>query len=92
VGHAYELDGETTQTPPATTEAWARCEPVLRSFEPWSAVDWDAVASEGYDALPEAARDYLSYLASELDTEVYTVGVGPDREQTIERVDPWARL
>jgi adenylosuccinate synthase len=92
VGHAYELDGETTQTPPATTEAWAQCEPVVRSFEPWPAVDWDAVADEGYDALPEAARDYLSYLESELDTEVYTVGVGPDREQTIERVDPWARL
>jgi len=92
VGHAYELDGETTRTPPATTEAWARCEPVLRSFEPWPAVDWDAVAETGYDALPETARDYLSYLESELDTEVYTVGVGPDREQTIERVDPWTRL
>mgnify|MGYP002761179463 FL=1 len=92
VGHAYELDGETTQTPPATTEAWARCEPVVRSFEPWPAVDWDAVADEGYETLPKAARDYLSYLESELDTEVYTVGVGPDREQTIERVDPWARL
>jgi adenylosuccinate synthase len=92
VGHAYELDGERVETLPATTETWARCEPILKEFDPWPDVDWDAVAAEGYDALPESARVYLAYLESELDTEVYTVGVGPDREQTIERVDPWSRV
>ena len=92
VGHAYELDGETIHTPPTRTEAWERCSPVTRSFEPWPDVDWDAVAEEGYDALPEAAVTYLEYLASELDTEVYAVGVGPDRDQTVELVDPWDRV
>ncbi|UWG51093.1 Adenylosuccinate synthase [Halalkaliarchaeum sp. AArc-CO] len=89
VGHAYELDGETTETMPTTTEEWARCEPVYREFEPWPEVDWNAVAEEGYDALPEAAREYLSYLSTEVGVPVYAVGIGPNREQTVVRENPF---
>jgi adenylosuccinate synthase len=91
VGHAYELDGERLETMPATTERWAECEPVYREFEPWSEADWDAVAAEGYDALPESARQYLEYLGDELDAPVYAIGVGPDRAQRIDRVNPFDR-
>ncbi|PSQ05491.1 adenylosuccinate synthase [Halobacteriales archaeon QS_6_71_20] len=90
VGHAYELDGEELRTVPSTTERWAECEPVLRELEPWPAVDWAAVAESGYDALPDAAADYLEYLEAQIDTPVYAVGVGPDRERTVVRHDPWA--
>jgi adenylosuccinate synthase len=90
VGHAYDLDGERHETMPATTERWADCEPVYREFEPWDDTDWDAVAAEGYEALPDPARDYLEYLRTELDAPVYAVGVGPERSQRIERVDPFA--
>jgi adenylosuccinate synthase len=92
VGHAYELDGEVIETVPATAEQWARCEPVLREFEPWPDLDWDAVAAEGYEALPEAAKTYVEYVEAETGVEVYAIGVGPDRAQTIERVDPWERV
>ncbi|MFB6080870.1 MAG: adenylosuccinate synthase [Haloferacaceae archaeon] len=91
VGHAYDLDGERRETMPATTERWADCEPVYREFDTWPDVDWDAVAAEGYDALPAAARAYLDYLSAELDAPVYAVGVGPDRSRRIERVDPFER-
>ncbi|XVH31181.1 adenylosuccinate synthase [Haloferacaceae archaeon DSL9] len=89
VGHAYELDGEETGTIPSTTDAWARCDPVLKEFEPWPEVDWSAVAEDGYEAIPEAARDYLDYLSDELGVPVYAVGVGPDRSQTVERANPF---
>jgi adenylosuccinate synthase len=89
VGHAYELDGEEVETVPATTEQWARCEPVLKEFEPWPAVDWTTVAVEGYDALPDGARAYLDYVSGEVGAPVYAVGVGPDRAETIELVDPF---
>jgi adenylosuccinate synthase len=89
VGHAYELDGETLTTMPATTEEWARCEPVLREFEPWPEVDWAAVAADGYDAIPEAGQAYLDYLTEEVGAPVYAVGVGPDRSETVELVDPF---
>ncbi|AUX09686.1 adenylosuccinate synthase [Halalkaliarchaeum desulfuricum] len=89
VGHAYELDGETVETMPTTTEEWARCEPVYREFEPWPEADWDAVAKEGYDALPEAACEYLSYLSEEVGVPVYAVGIGPNRGQTVVRENPF---
>mgnify|MGYP000507153596 FL=1 len=89
VGHAYDHDGETLETMPATTERWGDCEPILRSFDPWPEVDWAAVAEAGYDALPAEAREYLSYLEAEVEAPVYAVGVGPDRAETVHLQDPW---
>jgi adenylosuccinate synthase len=91
VGDAYDLDGERLETMPATTERWADCEPILETFEPWPEVDWSAVAADGYDALPAAARSYLDYLSAAVDAPIYAVGVGPDRADTIELVDPFER-
>jgi adenylosuccinate synthase len=91
VGDAYELDGERLETMPATTERWADCEPILKEFEPWPEVDWAAVAADGYDALPDGAQAYLDYLSGEVGAPIYAVGVGPDRAETIELVDPFER-
>jgi adenylosuccinate synthase len=89
VGHAYELDGEELLTMPATTEAWGRCEPVLREFEPWDTFDSQAVAESGYDALPAGAREYLDYVSEQVGAPVYAVGIGPDRAETVELVNPF---
>jgi adenylosuccinate synthase len=88
VCHAYELDGERIETVPATTERWADCEPQYRHFDGWSDANWPAVADEGYGALPGNARTYLEYVADEVDTPIYAVGVGPDREETVVRHHP----
>ncbi|WP_290814220.1 adenylosuccinate synthase [Halovivax sp.] len=95
VGHSYTMrtrDGEerTLTTVPPTTEQWARCEANLRTFDGWPEADWAAVAEDGWDALPEAARAYLEYVAGELDVPIYAVGVGPGREETVVREDPFA--
>ena len=89
VGHSYDLDGEEMYTMPATTERWADCEPNYRSFDGWSDVDWSEVAGEGYDAIPENARTYLEYVSDELDADVYAVGVGPGREDTVVLENPF---
>ncbi|WP_313694648.1 adenylosuccinate synthase [Halorarum halobium] len=89
VGHAYDLDGETIETVPSTTEEWARCEPILREFEPWPEVDWADVAETGYEAIPDAAREYLGYAEEQVEAPVYAVGVGPDRAETVVRANPW---
>ncbi|MDG5817203.1 adenylosuccinate synthase [Natronococcus sp. A-GB7] len=83
VGHSYELDGEELLAMPPTTEEWGRCEANLRSFDGWDDVDWSAVADEGYEAIPENARTYLEYVADELEADIYAVGVGPGREETV---------
>jgi len=89
VGHSYDLDGEELFTLPATTEQWADCEPNRRRFDGWPEVDWAAVADEGYDAIPENARTYLEYVSDELDADIYAVGVGPGREETVVLEDPF---
>jgi adenylosuccinate synthase len=83
VGHAYELDGETLLTMPTTTERWGDCEVTFRTFDGWPDVDWTAVAAAGYGAIPENGRAYLEYIAEEVGADIYAVGVGPGREQTI---------
>ncbi|RQG92571.1 adenylosuccinate synthase [Natrarchaeobius chitinivorans] len=89
VGHAYEFDGEKRLTMPATTEKWGRCEAVFRSFDGWPDVDWEAVAEDGYDAIPSNAREYLEYVSAELDAPIYAVGVGPGREETVVVENPY---
>ncbi len=89
VGHAYDLDGEELLTMPATTERWGRCDPVLRSFEPWEEVDWSAVAAEGYDAIPDNAQAYLDYISAEVDAPIYAIGVGPGRDETVVLDNPF---
>ncbi|APW99889.1 adenylosuccinate synthase [Halobiforma lacisalsi AJ5] len=89
VGHSYDHEGEEIFTIPSTTEQWGECEANFRSFDGWPEVDWEAVAEDGYDAIPENARTYLEYLADELDTPIYAVGVGPGREETVVVEDPY---
>jgi len=89
VAHAYDLNGETRSTMPSTTERWGECEPVYRTFEGWPEVDWAAAGTDGYDALPAAARAYLEYISEELDARVVAVGVGPNREETVVLEDPF---
>ncbi|WP_144798834.1 adenylosuccinate synthase [Halorubrum depositum] len=82
-------DGEEIDTVPTTADRWERCEPVYETLDTWDEFDSSAVAAEGYDALPEAAREYLELVADETDTPVYAVGVGPDREETVELTNPF---
>jgi adenylosuccinate synthase len=89
VGHSYSLDGEEVRTVPATTEEWGRCEPNLRTFDGWEDGDWEQVAEDGYNALPENAKTYLEYISDELDTPIYAVGVGPGRGQSVVREWPF---
>jgi adenylosuccinate synthase len=89
VADAYELDGDPLRTMPATTEEWDRCEPILKEFDTWADTDWSAVAAAGYDALPDGAREYVEYVSDELDAPIYALGVGPDREETIELTNPF---
>ncbi len=90
VAHAYDCGGERVETMPTTTARWGRCEPVYREFEGWPDVDWSAVADQGYDAIPAAARSYLEYVADAVGAPIWSVGVGPDRDDTIVLERPFA--
>jgi adenylosuccinate synthase len=89
VGHSYTLDGEERTTVPATTERWADCEPNYKTFDGWPEVDWQEVAEQGYETIPDNAREYLEYVSDELGTPIYAIGVGPGREETLVLEEPF---
>ena len=56
--------------------------PELKQFKGWES-SLDGVME--YDALPSGARDFLSYLETELETPIAMVSTGPERKKLIVR-------
>jgi len=59
----------------------AECEPVYEEFDSW---DIDISNIKKFDELPENAKLYLKRVEEVVGVKVRLIGVGKDREQTIE--------
>lgn len=80
---AYKLpDGSTTEDFPPTLEELAGCEPV---YETIKGFDGDITAMRDFDKLPEGAKAYILEIEKLIGCKVSMVGVGPGRDQNIER-------
>lgn len=77
---AYRLDGQEIKDMPTSTSELARIEPVYKSLAGWSE---DITQVRSIQDLPQAARDYIQFLGTELATPIDVVSVGPGREQTL---------
>jgi adenylosuccinate synthase len=77
---AYNLDGVEIKDMPTSTDELARVKPVYRSLTGWSD---DITQVRSIQDLPQAARDYVQFIATELATPIDVVSVGPGREQTL---------
>ena len=91
----YTIADEPCHEVPADIGRFARCEPVyetIAGFPSLSLSEWLEIArmshreGSGFAALPKAARAYVEKVESLLGFPIISVGVGPDREATIERV------
>lgn len=78
----YELDGELLDLPPAGIEQWERCKPIYEEVPGWMA---DLSKCRKWEDLPQATKNYLDRIAELTNTPVNTIGVGPDREETVRR-------
>ena len=78
----YELDGELLDLPPAGIEQWVRCKPVYEEMPGWKK---DITKCRKWSELPQEAINYLDRLSELSGCKVMTIGVGPDREETIRR-------
>jgi len=87
VCEAYEVNEEKLLTMPADMDEWERCEPVYRDFDGWEGIDWDSI--EAYEGLPVETKEYIEYIEGQLGAPFYAISVGPGREQTITRTDPF---
>lgn len=77
---AYELDGEILNYPPARADDWERCTPVYEVLPGW---EQDISHCRTWNEIPENAKKFIARLSELIGCPISTVGVGPDREQTI---------
>lgn len=75
-------DGTVIENFPAALEELADCVPV---YETLNGFDDDVSSCRSFDELPEACKKYIERLEELCDCHISMVGVGPDREQIIER-------
>ncbi len=75
-------DGTVIENFPAALEELADCVPV---YETLKGFDDDISSCRSFDKLPEACKKYIERLEELCDCHISMVGVGPDREQIIER-------
>lgn len=92
----YRVDDADLHEFPADLSMLDRAEPVTLSLPGFASLDledWLKLAREaqatgrGYEVLPEAAQTYIQTVERLLGVPVSSVGVGPDREASIERRD-----
>ena len=80
---AYEADGRRFDRFPDDQSLLHKARPVYEELPGWN-TDLTALTEPG--DLPGAARDYLAFLEEQVGVPVRLVGVGPGRDQYLQRV------
>lgn len=76
----YRMGDEVLEYPPALMEDWAKCEPIYETLPGWKQ---DISKCTSWDELPANCQAYVKRFGEVVGCPVGSVGVGPDREQTI---------
>ena len=93
---AYELDGKEILEMPSSATALERCNPIyitMPGFPGHSLQEWLGIAKKandegaGYSTLPAAAQLYIKKIEALVGVPCTSVGVGPDRDATIDMVN-----
>lgn len=77
---AYKMGDEILEYPPARIEDWDKCEPIYETLPGWKQ---DISKCTTWEELPENCKAYVKRFGEVVGCPVGSVGVGPDREQTI---------
>jgi len=77
---AYEANGERFTHPPYHQSIFHQATPVYEELPGWKT---DITGATEIKDLPQAARDYVHFLAEQIGTPVRLVGVGPGRDQFV---------
>ncbi len=77
----YDLNGEILEYPPARVDQWEQCKPVYETMPGWLQ---DISECRTWSEIPENAKKFVARMSELIGCPITTVGVGPDREQTIQ--------
>ena len=78
---AYEVDGVRFDEMPMTQTDFHHATPIYEFFEGWTE---DITGARTFEDLPETAQAYVRALEKMSGAPFSSIGVGPDREQTLE--------
>ncbi len=79
---AYDVDGVRYTSVPEHQARFENAKPVYEELPGWKC---DITACRSFDELPQEAKDYIAFVEKLARVRVTFVGVGPDREQVINR-------
>lgn len=79
---AYTKNGERIENFPTDISDLEGCEPVYVEVDGWKE---NIESARSYDDLPAAAKAYIGLIERETGVPVKMIGVGPDREQNINK-------
>jgi adenylosuccinate synthase len=79
---AYKYKGTTLKDLPSDVRVLAACEPVFKKVKGWRTKTRGA---NRFDALPQAARDYVRHIEDAFGCPVGLISTGPERESTVAR-------
>jgi adenylosuccinate synthase len=83
---AYEIDGVRREQVPLSLTEFEAAKPVYEQVEGWKE---DISSAREFGDLPKAARKFVQMIEEVTAVEVSLVSVGPDRNQTIVRRNPF---
>jgi adenylosuccinate synthase len=86
IATAYRVDGKLTHEFPMTLREIERSEPVYESHSGWAE---DITGCRRYEDLPATARRYVERVEALAGVPVELISVGPGRDETIERTEPF---
>lgn len=79
---AYEIDGQRVESMPTTQTAFHHAVPVYEELDGWRE---DITGARTWDDLPANARAYVARIEQLCGTRVSVVGVGPGRQENVQR-------
>jgi adenylosuccinate synthase len=83
---AYEHQGNRIVDFPANLRTLAQCKPIYETLPGWSE---DISKIKSYQDLPQNAKDYLARIQELVEVSIPIISVGPGREETILRENPF---
>lgn len=76
----YEVNGQAVDNFSFLNSEIDNVKPIYKELKGWNS---DITACTTYEELPQEAKDYVSFIKSQVEIDVPVISVGPDRLQTI---------
>ena len=78
----YKVNGQIVREMPASLSAYRQAEPIYEILPGWNKTP---AVDTGYDKLPDAMKNYISFIENAVECPITIVSVGPQRHETIFR-------